>query len=136
MSAVSLYRQYAEKYPLDPVPEKDFALLVSELRPAVDDDNESEPAPAPAPAPASARIEKKGDIAAIAMTPARAPLSEVRNDHVNIQNEIRDEPRDRNPQPISKCRELYSAWKNTTKNSTGTGTTKRKMDVLGWGFPE
>ena len=128
MSAVSLYRQYAEKYPLDPVPEKDFALLVSELRPAVDDDDESEPTPA--------RTEKKGDIAATAMTPARAPLSEVRNDHVNMQNEIRDELRDRNPQTISKCRELYSAWKNTTKNSTGTGTTKRKMDVLGWGFPE
>jgi hypothetical protein len=134
MSAVHLYRQYADKYPSDPVPEKDFALLVSELRPAVDDDDDDESEPAPASA--TAKVEKKGDIAATARTPARAPLSEVRNDHVNKHNEIRDEPRDRNPQPIPKCRELYSAWKNTTNNSTGTGTQKRKLNVLDWGFEE
>jgi hypothetical protein len=126
MSAVNLHRQYSEKYPADPVSEKDFALLVTDLRPAIDDERETVPT----------RAEDKGGAAATAKTPARAPLSEVRNGHANMHKETRDEPRDRNSVPPSKCRELYSAWKNTTRNSTGSGTPKRKLNVLGWGVGE
>jgi hypothetical protein len=117
MSAVNLHRQYSEKYPSDPVSEKDFALLVTDLRPSIDDES---------------MAEDKSGAAATAKTPARAPLSEVRNGHANMQKETRDEPRDRISVPPSKCRELYSAWKNTTRNSTGSGTPKRKLNVLGW----
>jgi hypothetical protein len=122
MSAVNLHRQYLEKYPSDPVSEKDFALLVTDLRPAIDDESECVPTMA----------EDKGGADATAKTPARAPLSEVRNGHANMQKETRDEPPDRNSVPPSRCRELYSAWKNTTRNSTGSGTPKRKVNVLGW----
>jgi hypothetical protein len=125
-SAASLYRQYSEKYPTDTVPENDFALLVSELRPAIDDESELAPALA----------KDKSDVPATARTPAQAPVHEVRNDRV--QQEIGNNPRDRNPgpPPNSKCLEFLGAWKEITKNSTGTKTSKRELNVLGWGFRE
>jgi hypothetical protein len=108
------------------VPENDFALLVSELRPAIDDESELAPALA----------KDKSDVPATARTPAQAPVHEVRNDRV--QQEIGNNPRDRNPgpPPNSKCLEFLGAWKEITKNSTGTKTSKRELNVLGWGFRE
>jgi hypothetical protein len=125
-SAAGLYRQYSEKYSTDPVSEKDFALLVSELRPAVDDESERVPALA----------EDRGDISAAARTAAQAPVGEVRNGRV--QQEIKNNPRDQNPgpPPNSKCLELLGAWKGITNNSTSAKSSKRKVNVLGWGFGE
>jgi hypothetical protein len=115
--AASLHRRYSEKFSTDCVSENDFALLVSELRPAIDDESER----------VSAVAEDRSDVPATAGTPAQAPVHEVRNGR-----------RDRNlgPPTNSKCLEFLGAWKEITKNSAGTKNSKRKLNVLGWGFGE
>jgi hypothetical protein len=125
-SAASLYRQYSAKYPLDPVPENDFVLLVSELRPAVEDESER----------VSTLAKDKSDGSEIVRTPTQASVGEVRNGRV--QQETKNKPRDRNTghPPNSKNLELLGAWKEITNNSAGTKTSKRKLNVLGWGFGE
>jgi hypothetical protein len=111
-SAASLCRQYSEKYSSDTVSENDFAPLVSELRPAIDDESEHVPASA----------EDRSDV-----PPAQAPVHEVRNGR-----------RDRilGPPPNSKCLEFLGAWKEITKNTTGTKNPRRELNVLAWGFEE
>lgn len=125
-SAASLYRQYSAKYPLDPVPENDFALLVSELRPTVEDESER----------VSALAKDKSDVSAIVQTPTQASVGAARNGRV--QHESKNKPRHRNtgPPPNSKNFELLGAWEEITKNSAGAKTSKRKLNVLGWGFGE
>jgi hypothetical protein len=130
MSAARLYRQYSAKYPSDPVSENEFALLVSELRPAVEDESEH----------VSALGNEKGDAAVTERTPSQAPVRDIRNGDGNadVRRETRHDPRDRNAGPPvqSKYLELLSAWKEITKNSTGTKNSKRELNVLGWGIGE
>jgi hypothetical protein len=78
-----------------------------------------------------------GGAAVTERTPARTPVDEVRNGHVDKNKETRDDRRDRNSGPHpSKFLELYGVWRNKTRNSTDTGAPKRRVNVLGWGFGE
>lgn len=133
-SAARLYRLYSEKYPSDPVSENDFALLVIELRPAVDDENDH----------TSASADDESDHAATARSSVQAPVSEHGNNMDMQQEETWEDSQDRTsgPPPNFKLLEFASVWKNTGpsgafgKHAADTVTPKRRLNVLDWGFGE
>ena len=108
--------------------DNDFALVVTQLRPAADGE----------PKRASELIDGDGDDAAIAQTPAQAPVSEVCNDPMGINCATRGDSRLRSPGPPSNFKffEFVRVWKSLGQQSAGAGTSKRSLNVLGWGFEE
>lgn len=122
-SAYRLWRDYLDKYPSDPVSDDDFALLVTQLRPAADIGNMR----------ASALADDESNAAVMAQSPAQAPVSEARNDSTRINPGMRDESRGPEPLPNYKLLELIGVWK---QHFARIGTPTRSLNVLNWGLGE